>query len=95
MLEFAVEVHRWNHIAAGALDRFHVKRCIFALTDFRIPYAVVFGFKQAGELLHAVAAIFFFGHAFRAAEVIREGDEVGTFAEVAVATAVAVAGSNR
>ncbi|RMO59452.1 hypothetical protein ALQ29_05598 [Pseudomonas marginalis pv. marginalis] len=95
LLEFAVEVHRRDHVAAGALDRLDVKRGVFALADFRVPHAVVFGLEQAGELLHAVAAVLFLGHAFRAAEVVRERDELRALAEVAVAATVAVAGGDR
>ncbi|MNF89183.1 hypothetical protein D3C84_716970 [compost metagenome] len=95
MLEFAVEVHRWDDIAAGSLDRFDVKCSVFALADFRVPDAVVFSLEQPGKLIHAVTAVLFLGHAFGAAKVVRKRDEVGAFAEMAVAASIAVTGRDR
>ena len=42
-----------------------------------------------------MAAVLFLGHALRATEVVRKGNEVGALAKVAVATTIAEAGGDR
>src|SRR5215475_12493589 len=86
-LQAREEVRRRNHVAAGALDRLDVERGVLALLRFRIPDAVVFGLEKALELRDAIFAVFLLRHALRAAEVIREFDELRAI-EVAVAAAV-------
>src|SRR5678815_1924140 len=93
-LEAGEEVRRWNDVAAGALDRLDIERRIFALAYLRIPHAVVFGFEQALEFCHAIFAVLLLGHALRAAEVIREFDELGAV-EMSVAAPVAVRRGDR
>src|SRR5581483_368995 len=60
-----------------------------------LPDAVVFALKQTGEFFNALETVFFFAHALGTAEVIGIFNELRALAKMAVAPAVAIAGSDR
>ncbi len=95
LLQALEEARRRDHVAAGALNGFHVERGVFALVGLRVPHAVVFGLEQALELAHAAVGILFRRHPLRATERIRERQEHRALAEVAEAATVAVARRDR
>ncbi|MNV40030.1 hypothetical protein D3C71_1316300 [compost metagenome] len=94
LLEALVEVRRWDHVAAGTLDRLHVEGCVLALLGFRIPDRVVLVLELARKLANDGFGVFLGRHALGATKRIWERDELRAVAEVAEAPAVAVAGRN-
>ena len=94
LLEARVIAVRRDHIAARALDAFHIERGVFGFPGLGVPHAVIFGFEQALELVGAEHAAVVAALAVGAAEAVREGHEQRAFPEVPVTAAVAVGGGD-
>src|SRR5258706_3880692 len=83
-----------DYVSAGTLNRFYVKRREFRLVGFAVPYRVVLGIEQLFELFDTIESTVFALQVIRAAEAVREWDELCSVREMAVAATVAIAGSN-
>src|SRR5690606_1704153 len=94
LFELLEEILRRDDVAAGSLNRLDVESRELGLAGLRVPNAVVLAFEQPGELRHAIAAVLLLAHALRATEVVRERQEVGALAEMAVAAAIAIGRRN-
>src|SRR5690606_36194652 len=90
LLQLSEAVRRRDDVAACALNRLDVEGRDLGLTRLRIPNAIIFAFEQPGELSYAVAAVLLLAHALWTAEVVREWQEVGPLAEMAIAAAITI-----
>ncbi len=90
LLQLLEEVRRRDDVAACALNRLDIEGRELSLTSLRIPNAIIFAFEQPGELGYAVTAVLLLAHALWTAEVVREWQEVGPLAEMAIAAAITI-----